>query len=34
MVFVLVACLDLLTALLAVAVLKPMRKRHFETAQR
>ena len=31
-VFILVACLDALTALLALAVLKPMRKKHFETA--
>ncbi len=31
-VFILVACLDALTAFLAIAVLKPMRKRHFETA--
>jgi oxalate/formate antiporter len=29
-VFILVACLDALTALLAIAVLKPMRKAHFE----
>jgi oxalate/formate antiporter len=29
-VFVLVACLDALTALLAITVLKPMRRRHFE----
>jgi oxalate/formate antiporter len=32
-VFVLVACLDVLTAFLAIAVLKPMRKKHFEAAQ-
>src|SRR5215469_5310667 len=32
-VFVLVACLDVLTALLAIAVLKPMRRKHFEAAQ-
>jgi MFS transporter, OFA family, oxalate/formate antiporter len=29
-VFILVACLDALTAILAVAVLKPMRRKHFE----
>jgi MFS family permease len=29
-VFILVACLDLLTAILAIAVLKQMRRRHFE----
>jgi MFS transporter, OFA family, oxalate/formate antiporter len=32
-VFVLVACLDVITAFLAIAVLKPMRRKHFETAQ-
>jgi oxalate/formate antiporter len=32
-VFVLVACLDVITAFLAIAVLKPMRKKHFEAAQ-
>ena len=32
-VFVLVACLDALTAFLAIAVLKPMRKKHFETTR-
>lgn len=32
-VFVLVACLDVITAFLAIAVLKPMRRRHFEAAQ-
>jgi MFS transporter, OFA family, oxalate/formate antiporter len=31
-VFVLVACLDALTALLAITLLKRMRRRHFETA--
>src|SRR5690348_3978540 len=32
-VFVVVACLDALTAILAVAVLKPMRQSHFEKAR-
>jgi oxalate/formate antiporter len=32
-VFILVACLDALTALLAITVLKAMRRRHFETAK-
>jgi MFS transporter, OFA family, oxalate/formate antiporter len=32
-VFIVVACLDALTALLAIALLKPMRRRHFEAAQ-
>jgi MFS transporter, OFA family, oxalate/formate antiporter len=32
-VFVLVACLDALTAILAIAVLKSMRRRHFEAAR-
>jgi oxalate/formate antiporter len=31
-VFILVACLDVLTALLAITVLKSMRRRHFEKA--
>jgi MFS transporter, OFA family, oxalate/formate antiporter len=31
-VFILVACLDVLTALLAITVLKTMRRRHFEAA--
>jgi hypothetical protein len=31
-VFILVACLDALTALLAVTALKTMRRRHFEAA--
>jgi OFA family oxalate/formate antiporter-like MFS transporter len=31
-VFILVACLDALTALLAITVLKTMRRRHFEAA--
>jgi len=30
-VFVLVACLDALTALLAITVLKSMRRKHFES---
>jgi MFS transporter, OFA family, oxalate/formate antiporter len=32
-VFVLVACLDALTAVLAITVLKPMRRRHFEATK-
>jgi oxalate/formate antiporter len=32
-VFILVACLDALTAFLAIAVLKPMRQKHFETTR-
>ena len=32
-VFIVVACLDALTAVLAIAMLKPMRRRHFEAAQ-
>jgi MFS transporter, OFA family, oxalate/formate antiporter len=32
-VFILVACLDALTALLAIVVLKPMRQKHFETTK-
>ncbi|HUI98100.1 MAG TPA: oxalate/formate MFS antiporter [Xanthobacteraceae bacterium] len=32
-VFVLVACLDVITAFLAIAVLKPMRRRHFQATQ-
>jgi MFS family permease len=31
-VFMLVACLDALTAVLAITVLKTMRRRHFEAA--
>jgi MFS transporter, OFA family, oxalate/formate antiporter len=31
-VFILIACLDALTAFLAITVLKPMRRRHFEAA--
>jgi MFS family permease len=31
-VFILVACLDALTALLAITLLKRMRRRHFEKA--
>jgi OFA family oxalate/formate antiporter-like MFS transporter len=33
LVFILVACLDILTALLAVTALRTMRRRHFETAR-
>src|SRR5215831_5020981 len=32
-VFIVVACLDALTAVLAIAMLKPMRRHHFEAAQ-
>jgi oxalate/formate antiporter len=32
-VFILVACLDALTAFLAIVVLKPMRQKHFETTR-